>query len=64
MSKHPIRPLRFYEMWMLRLLASSPRIDKIVVIQHNPNEELPPINTKEYVIQRLERLYHSDFTDR
>jgi len=49
---------------MLRLLASSPRIDKIVVIQHNPNEELPPINTKEYVIQRLERLYHSDFTDR
>jgi hypothetical protein len=64
MSPQPIRPLRFYELWMLRFLARSPRIDKIVVVQHNPDEELPAVANKDYVIQHLEKLYNMDFTDK
>jgi hypothetical protein len=29
----PLRPLRFYELWLLRFLARSPRIDRILVEQ-------------------------------
>jgi hypothetical protein len=60
MSTHPIRPLRFYEIWMLKLLARSPRIDKIVVVQHVEADPIPPLADKKYVIQHLERSYNLD----
>jgi hypothetical protein len=33
MALQPIRPLRFYEIWMLKFLSRSPRIHKIIVAQ-------------------------------
>lgn len=33
MLPEPLVPLRWYEVWMLRLLSASPRIERIVVFQ-------------------------------
>lgn len=36
MALDPIRPLRFYEIWMLKFLSRSPRIHRIIVEQESP----------------------------
>lgn len=33
MALEPIRPLRFYEIWLLKFLSRSPRIHQIIVAQ-------------------------------
>jgi hypothetical protein len=53
MSPHPLRPLRFYELWLLRFLARSPRIDRILVEQRALPE--PDLDYATY----LESLYRA-----
>ncbi len=50
MSKEPLVPLRWYELLMLRLLASSPRIERIMVEQVTPEPDF---------IRQLEELYQA-----
>jgi hypothetical protein len=53
MSPRPLRPLRFYELWLLRFLARSPRIDRILVEQRAAPE--PDLDYTSY----LESLYRA-----
>ena len=56
MNTQPLVALRFYELWMLRLLARSPRIERLMVFQAVP--EIPETLTHPYVHQ-LERAYQA-----
>lgn len=62
MTPNPLRPLRWYEHWMLRFLVRSPRIDRIIVYQHPPFEydypdpELTPLDLW---VDHLEDMYYA-----
>ena len=56
MNTQPLVALRFYELWMLRLLARSPRIERLMVFQAVP--EIPEPLTHPCVHQ-LERAYQA-----
>ena len=53
MSPRPLRPLRFYELWLLRFLARSPRIERILIEQRAVDE--PALDYTAY----LESLYQA-----
>ena len=59
-SPYPIVPLRWYELWMLRFLARSPRIDRILVQQYCEDEDDPTLDYIPY----LEELYQAPSADR
>ena len=42
MAALPLRPLRFYEIWMLKFLSRSPRIHQIIVVQDAIPPQPPP----------------------
>lgn len=54
-SPHPIVPLRWYELWMLRFLSRSPRIQRIQIFQTSPEPVAPAPNRG--FVQQLEALY-------
>lgn len=56
MSREPLVPLRWYEVLMLRLLASSPRIERILLEQYVPETECD-------FVSQLEALYHGPSAD-
>lgn len=60
MSPNPVTPLRWYELWMLRFLARSPRIYRIIVQQLSETSERAPLDYVPY----LEELYQSPSADR
>jgi hypothetical protein len=55
MALDPIRPLRFYELWMLKFLSRSPRIHQIIVTQV---ALLPNLGSPE-VVQYLDACYRA-----
>lgn len=55
MALEPIRPLRFYEMWMLKFLSRSPRIYKIIVAQ----DALPPAPGSPEAVAYLDACYRA-----
>lgn len=55
MALEPIRPLRFYEIWMLKFLSRSPRIHKIIVAQ----DALPPTPGSPEAVQFLDACYRA-----
>jgi len=59
MSSDPITPLRWYELWMLRFLARSPRIHRIIVQQISYDPESAPLDYVPY----LEELYQGPSAD-
>ena len=56
MKPQPLVPLRFYELWMLKLLARSPRIERLLVFQ-NCQEPPPPLTHP--MIHQLERAFEA-----
>ena len=52
MALQPIRPLRFYEIWMLKFLSRSPRIHKIIV-----EYALPPTPGSPEAVAYLDACY-------
>lgn len=61
MSPTPLTPLRWYEHLLLRLLAQSPRIARIIVFQDVYEDGAPPLspNTFNLFVNQLERTYNS-----
>ena len=55
MALKPLRPLRFYEIWMLKFLSRSPRIHRIIVEQ----EVLPPTPGSPEAVQFLDACYRA-----
>jgi hypothetical protein len=55
MALKPIRPLRFYEIWMLKFLSRSPRIHQIIVAQ----DALPIIPGSPEAVQFLDACYRA-----
>jgi hypothetical protein len=55
MALKPIRPLRFYEIWMLKFLSRSPRIHQIIVAQ----DALPIIPGSPEAVQFVEGAGYS-----
>jgi hypothetical protein len=55
MALKPIRPLRFYEIWMLKFLSRSPRIHQIIVAQ----DALPITPACPEVVQFLDACYRA-----
>lgn len=58
MSPEPLIPLRWYELVLLRLLLRSPRIDRIIVQQHVPEDDCPYEGASLDYVSQLEALYH------
>ena len=56
MAALPLRPLRFYEIWMLRFLSRSPRIHQIIVVQ----DALPPNPACPEVVDYLDACYQAE----
>lgn len=55
MALEPLRPLRPYEIWMLKFLSRSPRIHQIIVMQDAvPTPTAPP-----EVVSYLDACYHA-----
>ena len=55
MALKPIRPLRFYEIWMLKFLSRSPRIHQIIVAQ----DALPITPGSTEAVQFLDACYRA-----
>lgn len=55
MALDPIRPLRFYEIWMLKFLSRSPRIHRIIVEQ----ESLPLTPGSPETVAYLDACYRA-----
>jgi hypothetical protein len=55
MALEPLRPLRRYEIWMLRFLSRSPRIHKIIVVQ----DALPPAPGSPEAVDYLDSCYRA-----
>jgi hypothetical protein len=55
MALKPIRPLRFYEIWMLKFLSRSPRIHQIIVAQ----DALPITPGSPEAVQFLDACYRA-----
>ena len=55
MAALPLRPLRFYEIWMLRFLSRSPRIHQIIVVQ----DALPIAPGSPEAVQFLDACYRA-----
>lgn len=55
MALEPIRPLRFYEIWMLKFLSRSPRIYRVIVEQ----EALPPTPGSPEAVAYLDACYRA-----
>lgn len=55
MAALPLRPLRFYEIWMLRFLSRSPRIHRIIVEQ----EALPITPGSPEAVAYLDACYRA-----
>ena len=55
MALKPIRPLRFYEIWMLKFLSRSPRIHQIIVAQ----DALPISPGSPEAVQFLDACYRA-----
>lgn len=60
MSPNPVTPLRWYEIAMLRFLARSPRIYRIIVQQLSEATDATPLDYVPY----LEELYQAPSADR
>jgi hypothetical protein len=56
MAALPLRPLRFYEIWMLKFLSRSPRIHQIIVVQ----DALPPTPASPEVVNYLDACYQAE----
>ena len=56
MALKPIRPLRFYEIWMLKFLSRSPRIHQIIVVQ----DAIPPTLACPEVVDYLDACYQAE----
>lgn len=56
MADLPLRPLRFYEIWMLRFLSRSPRIHQIIVMQ----DVAPPTPASPEVVSYLDACYKAE----
>lgn len=54
----PYVPLRWYELWLLRFLSSSPRINRILVEQV-VHDDAPEHD----LVQQLESLYQGPSAD-
>ena len=66
MSSRPVAPIRWYEHLLLRLLARSPRIHRLIVVQEELEEtpSLPePVDYPAYA-EYLNLLYSSPSADR
>jgi hypothetical protein len=66
MSTRPVAPIRWYEHLLLRLLARSPRIHRLIVVQEVPDEApvLPePVDFPAYA-EYLNLMYYSPSADR
>jgi hypothetical protein len=59
MSLYPLTPLRWYELWMLRFLSRSPRIERILVEQRAAEYDRH-LDYTSY----LETLYHAPAAER
>ena len=55
MALEPIRPLLFYEIWMLKFLSRSPRIHRVIVEQ----EALLPTPGSPEAVQFLDACYRA-----
>jgi hypothetical protein len=55
MALDPIRPLRFYELWMLKFLSRSPRIHRVIVEQ----EALPLAPGSPEAVAYLDACYRA-----
>lgn len=55
MALKPIRPLRFYELWMLKFLSRSPRIHQIIGAQ----DALPLAPGSPEAVQFLDACYRA-----
>ena len=55
MALKPIRPLRFYEIWMLKFLSRSPRIHRVIVEQ----EALPLTPASPETVAYLDACYRA-----
>jgi hypothetical protein len=63
---HPVAPIRWYEHLLLRFLARSPRIQRLIVVQEVLEEtaRLPePVDYPAYA-EYLNLLYYSPSADR
>jgi hypothetical protein len=56
MSPSPIVPLRWYELWMLRFLSRSPRIQRITIYQASLEPVAP---AQPDFVNQLEALYEA-----
>jgi len=58
MSPEPYIPLRWYELALLRLLLRSPRIERIIIQQLIPEDDIPYAGEQLDYVSHLEALYH------
>lgn len=58
MSPEPYIPLRWYELALLRFLLRSPRIERIIVQQLIPEDDIPYEGEQLDYVSHLEALYH------
>lgn len=58
MSPEPYIPLRWYELALLRLLLRSPRIERIIIQQLIPEDDIPYEGEQLDYVSHLEALYH------
>jgi hypothetical protein len=55
MAALPLRPLRRYEIWMLKFLSRSPRIHQIIVVQ----DAIPPPPAPPEIVNYLDACYRA-----
>jgi len=55
MAALPLRPLRRYEIWMLKFLSRSPRIHQIIVVQ----DAIPPPPAPPEIVNYLDACYQA-----
>jgi hypothetical protein len=58
MSPEPYIPLRWYELALLRFLLRSPRIERIIIQQLIPEDDIPYEGEQLDYVSHLEALYH------
>ena len=63
MSSDPYIPLRWYELRLLEFLVRSPRINRIVVEQILPEDDLDDDRHEAALRVQLETLYHAPCAD-
>ena len=59
MRRQPYIRLRWYEDLLLRFLAGSPRIERIIVQQVVPDDTYPDEGAPVDFVSQLEALYHA-----